>query len=46
MAGITKELNFNLINLNLSGHLWLVATISDSAGLEPGFGWVVRPTTE
>ena len=35
MLGVPKELNFKFYSIlvNLSGHMWLVATVLDSAAL-------------
>lgn len=38
MVNATEELDFNsilVINTNLKGHMWLVATVLGGSGLEP-----------
>lgn len=41
MASVTKELN-RYLNRNLSGHIWLVATVLDSRPLEPKIVMILR----
>lgn len=41
VASVTKELN-RYLNRNLSGHIWLVATVLDSRPLEPKIVMILR----